>query len=241
MRQLIITFLDRFPFFSWKLRGLYNLFFGEPEILLLNNLIKEFKNYKLLTLDIGANYGVYSYIFRNSEKNIAIEPVEVCYKFLQKAIGNQTTVIPYAVSDKEDKKELRAPSYKKEDLGKATFSDYGKKFEEKIEVNTTTVDKTIELLQIDLIFYDLIIVKIDVEGHENEVLKGMQKLIEHQNIILLIEIEEKRNPNEKFLYSSLMGYGFKPYVYKDKKNINKIFIKNTIGDLDKIKERLIQI
>ena len=64
-------------------------------------------------------------------------------------------------------------------------------------------------------------IKIDVEGHEKNVLKGGLNTIKNNKPILLIEIEEKHSkvPIEDTI-NFMKKYDYNPYVYINKKLID---------------------
>ena len=64
-------------------------------------------------------------------------------------------------------------------------------------------------------------IKIDVEGHEKNVLKGGLKTIKNNKPILLIEIEEKhtKEPIEDTI-NFMKTYNYNAYVYIDKKLVD---------------------
>ena len=64
-------------------------------------------------------------------------------------------------------------------------------------------------------------IKIDVEGHEMEVIKGAEKTIKNNKPILLVEIEEqytKKNINDTLRYINSLGYN--SFYFNDSKLVN---------------------
>ena len=66
-------------------------------------------------------------------------------------------------------------------------------------------------------------IKIDVEGYDHEVLKGMKKTIIKYNPIVLVEF----NKNNFFIIKKFLK-DYKPWVYFYEKNKFKVFNKNMI-------------
>ena len=66
-------------------------------------------------------------------------------------------------------------------------------------------------------------IKIDVEGYDHEVLKGMKKTIIKYNPIVLVEF----NKNNFFIIKKFLK-NYKPWVYFYEKNKFKVFNKNMI-------------
>jgi len=93
--------------------------------------------------------------------------------------------------------------------------------------------------------------KIDVEGYEKYALEGATKLLSNPNFkVLIIELNnsgKQYKVNDQDIYTTVLGFGFKPYHYDPKKrelkalntyNINQF---NTIfvRDLEFVNSRVI--
>ena len=50
------------------------------------------------------------------------------------------------------------------------------------------------------------IVKIDAEGAELEILKGMRKCLEHKSVTLLVALDNRQKREEVFNFLSSLGY-----------------------------------
>lgn len=156
-------------------------------------------------LDVGAHIGFYS--MNLSKKNLkvyAFEPVRSSYEQLEnnKLLNNYSNleIYNFALSDENKNIIMWVP-----DLNKTGgFSIFDERDEEiknydanKIKKITGTSKKGDEILKI---VDKKIAIKIDVERHELNVLKGMQNLIINNKIILQIELFDKRKVNiEKYL------------------------------------------
>ena len=156
-------------------------------------------------LDVGAHIGFYS--INLSKKNLkvyAFEPVRSSYEQLEnnKLLNNYSNleIYNFALSDENKNIIMWVP-----DLNKTGgFSIFDERDEEiknydanKIKKITGTSKKGDEILKI---VDKKIAIKIDVERHELNVLKGMQNLIINNKIILQIELFDKRKLNiEKYL------------------------------------------
>ena len=176
--------------------------YEENEISILHKLTKNFNaNY---FLDIGANNGYYSIKFSelyNYIKVIAFEPNNEAYfkfkKTLEKNQGlfNRITLYDFGLSDKNSKEKMRSKvKYGYAQTGGSTIHD-SKKFDDiKIyNANFKVGDEIINIKNSNLI------IKIDVEGHELNVLKGLKKIINQNNCILQIEIFKNFEITNKFL------------------------------------------
>ena len=175
-------------------------------------------------IDIGAHVGRYSILLsKNFEKIIAIEPDPYNFSYLVKHIyinklENKILPINVALADKisfmklylsekgEGKHSLFVPK------GKYTF------------VLTLPLDFIIEKLEI--LPEDISLIKIDVEGAEYIVLKGMEKILREGNPIIVIEILHN-NPNKERTIKLLEEKGYKIVMKLDNNSIlaNYVFVK----------------
>lgn len=152
--------------------------------------IKYLNQHRNIAVDVGANYGLYTYpLSKLYNKVIAIEPNKEVTKYIRNSTGN-IDVYNIALSDKIGMKYINIPIYKKTPLfGLSSISNYVNyiykdEFSiEKRNINVNSLD--------NLCINNVDFIKIDVEGHEYEVLKGAEKLIKRDKPIILIEIEQR--------------------------------------------------
>ena len=161
--------------------------------------------------DIGANNGYYSIKFAEFYENIkiiAFEPNDEAYfKFKKTLDANQNfskriTLHNFGLSDKNSTERMRSKvKYGYTQTGGSTIHD-GKKYDDvKIyDANFKVADELLDIKNSNLIF------KIDVEGHEFKVLKGLRKIISENKCILQIEIFKK---NYKKINSFLKEHKFR--------------------------------
>jgi len=132
--------------------------------------------------DVGANYGNrIEPIINNGLKIIAVEPQVKCIEYLTQVYKNKITVIPKGLGEKEETKTLfianASPisSFSKDWIDatqeSGRFSQYNWNQEQKVEM--TTLDNLISEHGKPRF------IKIDVEGFEYQVLKGLSHPIEH--------------------------------------------------------------
>lgn len=170
-------------------------YFGRYEIekketLFWQNLIKESEN----IFDIGANIGYYSLMasirIGNQGKIFAFEPVTVTYnKLIQNIELNKfINIIPerIAMSDMNGEIELFVADEKS--TGSSSISNHVNFSGIKEKVKTISVDDYVYNNNID----KLNIVKIDVEGCEPMVIKGMTKTMNNFKPLILIEVLDER-------------------------------------------------
>jgi len=176
-------------------------FYEKKQISYLRNICK--MNKITHFLDIGANIGYYTLIFANIKNIYAFEPNKKSYHKLKENIklNNQNVnTYNFALSNKNSNAEIWYTDINKMG-GSSVFNEedhelkkykYEKLFKEKILLKK--LDDVISFKNLN------ILIKIDVERHEKNVLEGMKKLINQNNIILQIEIFDER---KKMIYKYL--------------------------------------
>lgn len=140
-------------------------------------------NKKRCFVDIGANVGIYSYYYMNKfEKIIAFEPL-IKYCRLDDLKSNKIITHNCAISDKQGETILYTPVKKGNEIpSNSSLSEVGHETVENL-IKIKTLDE-FNLTDVDLI-------KIDVEGHESNVLNGALNTIKKNKPILIIEIEHR--------------------------------------------------
>ena len=186
----------------------------EKEIKLLDKLVDHSK----ASIDIGVYRGVYSYFLSNLSKYVyAFEANPLLHSKLVKGFQNKKNIKieNMAVSSESGETELRLPIRDIE----ANFD-----YEEKYKLGTATIHKantlnnekfeTIKsIIKISLDEYNfkhqIGFLKIDVEGHELDILRGGKKFISKNMPKMLIEIEERHSgirPNIAINDIKQLGY-----------------------------------
>jgi len=142
-------------------------------------------------IDIGAHWGHYSMLFASEDyfDQAAIhtfEPDKInryqlyANLFLNK-LHNRISVYDCAISSAEG--ELKFHHFDEKNRGKSHISDNGE-----ITVKTKKIDSLIKLKN------NMIGIKIDVEGHELDVIYGMSELLNNNKCVLQIESFEEILP-----------------------------------------------
>jgi|LakMenEpi03Aug12_release.lakeMendotaPanAssembly.Ray.scaffolds.fasta_scaffold299146_1 FkbM family methyltransferase len=190
------------------------------------HLLASFRNPETVFLDIGANLGVFSLRFSKIIKKgkiIAFEPNPTIYKLLSRSIhlnglSNVIKSYNYGASDKNFEGFLSVPS---NHAGGASISE-NFNGTEGFNISAKVLD---ELLS-DLDHFD--IAKIDVEGHELNVLKGMSKLLARsKECIIIFEKLQKNSGIEESITNFLSQYEM--LIYKvDGYKLKKIGLKEFV-------------
>ena len=129
-----------------------------------------------LVFDIGANNGDKTRLFTGCvDRIISVEPVPECVARMTRRFGNdgRITIVPEGVSDAPGVATLSVYSG-----DKAPFSSFSQKWIEEQGAQTRTVEVTLTTLE-DLIsrFGRPSYIKIDVEGYEVNVLRGLRNSV----------------------------------------------------------------
>jgi FkbM family methyltransferase len=161
-------------------------------------------------LDIGANFGFYALTFARAlarcTRIIAFEPFPATFRRLSAniALNGLQDVIeahPVALSDREGRARMWS---RPDNSGASAVLDEGT-----IEVPVTTLDGFSRGAGLDRL--DLI--KIDVEGHEESVLRGASDVIARHHPVLLVEIDPPKldrartSPERVLRLLADLGYG----------------------------------
>ena len=194
----------------------------EKELEIINQFADKSKD----ALDIGVYRGVYSYKLSQNFKNIhSFEPNPLLFPYLEKnlvKIISNIKLYNIALSNNSGVTELKLPLRSKSifkdnieelfQLGAATMHPNNKiEYCKKVQIQKRRLD--------DINFENKIkFMKIDVEGHEIEVINGAKETIKKNKPVMLIEIEKrhrKRNFDESISY--IKKHGYKCFYIKNKK------------------------
>jgi len=160
---------------AWKM-----YFIGERECRILKKMV----NRRKAAIDIGANRGSYTYwLSKLSPRVISFEPLPYLAQYLNCVVPSNVEVINKGLSTETKQVLINIPiieGYVVE--GEATIN----------HLDMSCEQHQIELAILDSFkFKNIGFIKIDVEGHEAEVLLGAKETIQTSRPIILIEIEQR--------------------------------------------------
>ena len=174
-------------------------------------------------IDIGGNLGQSTISFRilgyKSNNIFIFEPNPTIQSRLSKILKKDvmTTIYPFGLSDKDEDLILYVPRFKGKNYDElASFNkkslllqierQYPKYFNEFLLTEIKSSLYVLDNLKIDI---RPIFIKIDVEGHEEFVLRGMENLIQKFYPVLLIEF----NVTNFSTICNMLGSAYQTYVY----------------------------
>ena len=200
------------------------------------NLLKKISDRsKIFFFDCGANFGFYSLFVASLNHKNKILAFEASPKTLEefeknieinnfKSIQVKNLAVSNLIEDKLDFYESV-----KDWESSVDKSNFNKGL--KISVKTTTLDKVSENISLTDFFT---VMKIDVEGHEMNVIEGSLNLIEKFSPLIIIEFSKFISKNKYYNYSYLKNFMTKyNYVIYDAqyKKINLDIVLNRIKRL----------
>tara|TARA_B110000438_G_scaffold254428_1_gene260655 strand:- start:102 stop:1025 length:924 start_codon:yes stop_codon:yes gene_type:complete len=189
-----------------------------------NFVAKEFFEKEIeCILDVGANIGYqssfYNKFFGNKIQIHCFEPHSIAYYYLEKNLSsfNNIKLHNFALGNENIEDYMSIPKGRTPrllNLGEMSIGQYSDKFKDKILI------KKFDLLPISLQQFKAIYVKIDVEGYEKNVLKGMSNFL-NSNLHLYIKVEINKNFNNLAKITSTINFidkfNFKFFIIKDQK------------------------
>ncbi len=195
---------------------------------------------KINIIDVGASDGISIKYFQNNlniNKIICFEPYKKYIKILKK---NKDLIIKsYAIGDKNISKKIYFPRYHflglKFDL--ITYAHYDIKLlkhfikDFKFRKNLKICSSRLKIKKVDRIKYKIDLIKIDTNGFELNVIKGLMNVIKRDKPALIVEI----NKDHKKISSLLKKLNYTHFYYSitaekfskkiDKNCTNKYFLQ----------------
>ena len=196
-------------------------------------------NKKVNIIDVGASDGIALKFFNRklkTNKIICFEPNQTYVKILKKLNIKNLKVNAYGIGQFNKNYKIFFPRYKffSKNLDLITYAHYSKqallkqiKLDFKFRKNISIIQEKIYLKKIKKINTKIHLIKIDVNGHELSVIKGLSKIIKRDRPALIIETNDDIKTIERYLQK----YSFKKYIFLNKYNkfykINKTYPLNT--------------
>lgn len=189
-----------------------------------------------IAIDIGAHKGGYLYWMKKTVQHgtvYAFEPQVKLYNYLKAYYENtdRVTIENMGLSNKSGEVQFYIPETAKGDSPGARIGSLKEQTYNQTTIQTTTLDAYFLDRNIHPSF-----IKIDVEGHEQQVIRGGLNLLQTARPILLIECENRHLTNSTIsdVFSLLTDIGYKGYFFLDNQrqpleNFN-ISVHQKIGD-----------
>ena len=175
-------------------------------------LCSEYISESSVILDIGANLGLYSIYFSRLAKNgwiLAFEPSIETFYFLVKNVANIPNVLPINIAANNEGKI--ANFFQASDNAYSSLvNTQRKEILKVIKVPCMKVDDVVFGLGLKRVDF----VKIDVEGLELNVLKGLEEVITKFKPVIYCEIYKgiNSNPQPDETVQSLLERGYRAHV-----------------------------
>lgn len=187
--------------FELAARYHYNKTLGrlEPETAIIGELTEQRRR----CLDVGANVGLYTYRFAQLFESVeSFEPIPACARIIAASKRSNVRLHNFALSNRKGRANLSIPATGGPEV--TALASLSNEFPgaELLNVELRTLDS--------FGFTDVDLIKIDVEGHELEVLEGGLETIRRESPTLLIEIEQRhhasRTIHDIFDFILKLGY-----------------------------------
>lgn len=182
----------------------------EPELKLLPYLVDS----RRCSVDIGANRGTYTYFLARLTPHVfAYEPNPAMRRYLTAAADGNVTISDKALTDHKGEAVLSIPrrgnrcSNNRSSLEK---SDTSGSDHVQLTVSAGRLD--------DEPLHDVGFIKIDVEGHEQSVLRGAREIVLRDRPVMLVEILPEPTPlHLERTLCEVEAFGYESFVMLDSK------------------------
>ncbi len=207
-----VPFLSRssderlFARYAMSDRTVMDLWETDPDALYVEPLVAA----NAVVLDVGANLGTFCYSVKRTDLPVhlvAFEPIPLLAKRLR-ALFKNAVVLEVALSDAKSTRTFRIPFIDGRRCNSrgslCPIVDSGTYTE--ITVQTDLLDNVFTSMKLQ----SLDLIKIDVEGHEFEVVRGGQQLLRQHHPTMLIEIEQRHHGTEPIanIWHFIEGLGY---------------------------------
>jgi FkbM family methyltransferase len=192
-----------------KMRGL------EAELLILPHLLHK----EAVFFDVGANIGEYTYFaskYTDRGNIFAFEPLSDLHQQLRRFFP-ESHIHRLALSDRNGHFQFKVPIIQgKKVLTRSTLNtDFKEKDEQEallVDVQTIRLDDFVAAQNIQQVH----VIKIDVEGHEEQMLNGAKATIQNQKPILIVEIAQQHHQEPIVnIITSIKGKTYNCYYFDE--------------------------
>jgi len=192
------------------------------------NIINKVSDKNKVSLDIGANLGLFTYFMSKFSKKVyAFEPNPYPLRYLKSVVDENVEIIPIAIGDNDGYAKLRIPKNRK------GWSSNGASVAN-IDINNG-IEYTVEIRKVDTLnIQNIGLIKIDVEGFEIDVLNGSINTLKNQKPNLIIENEIIHNSRPYEIFELMEDIGYKIFYVDNSKNLTRIkddfnFVRNQMN------------
>jgi FkbM family methyltransferase len=197
----------------WTRRVRWRLAPQEPEAPTVRRILRCTRG---LAIDVGANYGFYTSLMAAcADEVVAFEANPAIAGYLARVSPGNVRVENLALSNDKGIVRLRIPEVSgSQSPGMATVSTRNDFATEKVtgfafvDVAATTLDHYVADRRIEAISF----LKIDVEGHESEVLDGAWQSITRFMPVMLVESEYRHGADVEALVERLRRIGYEAFI-----------------------------
>lgn len=183
----------------------------EPEMALLPALCRK----EATSVDVGANYGIYShYLSKLSARCVAFEPYPHLAEILRSGLRDRVRVESVALSNRSGQTAMLAAP---RETGLNTIEPTNR-ISEKAKDPSSLMTLEVPVSRLDDFRVGPVgFLKIDVEGHEEEVIEGGEETIRRYAPAILLEIEERhRSGARERISSRLSSLGYHGFFLHQK-------------------------
>lgn len=169
-------------------------------------ILDKIANKNLESVDVGVYRGVYTYKLAQITKHVhSFEPNPLIFPYLEKHLNKivkNVTLYNTALSDKNSETDLKIPkrfkTINKEDYEQRYKLGWATIHKDNVLDNNEFITQRVKTGTLDDLIKtkDIGFIKIDVEGHEKNVLMGSKNLITRCKPNMLVEIEERHTKDK---------------------------------------------
>lgn len=181
---------------------------AERELAYLDKIVPD----DAVTVDVGANCGLYTRrLARLSREVHAFEPSQHMARLLRRTSARNVSVHEIALSDHNGDAELFTPQ------GDDGLVHGLASLEMRTDPSARLVSAHVPIARLDAVInQDVAFVKIDVEGHELNVLNGAVELLERCQPVFLVEAEDRHRPGAtRLVFEFFRDKAYRGFFLKD--------------------------